>query len=109
MGDADGGAPPEKKRLHSSKSRSMSRGRSHSMVEPRPGTGLRDPEMRNKGIKMADKMQWRMNKMAKVCVGGGALGFGVERGSGVRNWGLRHNNNNGTTMGGQDALVNACA
>ncbi|PNW77981.1 hypothetical protein CHLRE_10g459500v5 [Chlamydomonas reinhardtii] len=65
-GDADMGDAGEKKRVHSSKSRSMSRGRSLSMAEPRPGSGLKDVVQRNKGIKMADKAQWRMNKMAKI-------------------------------------------
>eukprot|EP00197_Chlamydomonas_leiostraca_P002622 CAMPEP_0202858348 /NCGR_PEP_ID=MMETSP1391-20130828/924_1 /ASSEMBLY_ACC=CAM_ASM_000867 /TAXON_ID=1034604 /ORGANISM="Chlamydomonas leiostraca, Strain SAG 11-49" /LENGTH=682 /DNA_ID=CAMNT_0049537261 /DNA_START=94 /DNA_END=2142 /DNA_ORIENTATION=- len=54
------------KRLHSSKSRSMSRGRSLSLADPRPGSGIKDSAMRNKGIKMADKAQRRMNKMAKA-------------------------------------------
>ncbi|KAG2496998.1 hypothetical protein HYH03_005003 [Edaphochlamys debaryana] len=65
-GDAEMGDAGEKKRVHSSKSRSMSRGRSMSLAEPRPGSGLKDVTQRNKGIKMADKAQWRMNKMAKV-------------------------------------------
>mmetsp|Transcript_20120 Transcript_20120/g.43823 ORF Transcript_20120/g.43823 Transcript_20120/m.43823 type:complete len:675 (+) Transcript_20120:351-2375(+) len=56
----------EKKRMHSSKSRSMSRGRSLSMAEPRAGSGIRDVTMRNKAIKMSDKAQYRMNKMAKI-------------------------------------------
>ncbi|GIL62619.1 hypothetical protein Vafri_16810 [Volvox africanus] len=63
MGE-DGGK--SKKRVHSSKSRSMSRGRSLSLAEPRPGSGLKDVAQRNKGIKMADRAQRRMNKMAKV-------------------------------------------
>jgi hypothetical protein len=44
----------------------MSRGRSLSLAEPRPGSGVKDVTQRNKGIKMADRAQWRMNKMAKV-------------------------------------------
>ncbi|EFJ51403.1 hypothetical protein VOLCADRAFT_57006 [Volvox carteri f. nagariensis] len=56
----------EKKRVHSSKSRCMSRGRSQSLAEPRPGSGVKDVAQRNKGIKMADRAQRRMNKMAKV-------------------------------------------
>ena len=63
MEGADG---ENKKRVHSSKSRSMSRGRSLSMAEPKPGSGLKDVAMRNRGIKLADKAQWRMNKMAKI-------------------------------------------
>lgn len=65
-GDVDMEDGAAKKRVHSSKSRSMSRGRSLSMAEPRPGSGLKDVAQRNKGIKMADKAQWRMNKMAKI-------------------------------------------
>ncbi|GFH19387.1 nucleolar GTP-binding protein 1 [Haematococcus lacustris] len=71
-GDAAGGDDVEmsdatpKKRVHSSKSRSMSRGRSRSLAEPAPGSGLKDAIMRNKGQKMADKMQWRRNKLAKA-------------------------------------------
>jgi len=66
MGEAgaDGGA--KKKRLHSSKSRSMSRGRSLSVAPPTPQSGLKDAGQRNKAVKMADRSQWRMNKMAKV-------------------------------------------
>lgn len=65
--DADMGADGEpKKRVHSSKSRSMSRGRSLSMADPSKNSGLKDAAMRNKGFKMADKAQWRMNKMAKT-------------------------------------------
>lgn len=45
--------------------RSMSRGRSLSMAEPTE-TGLKDAKMRNKSLKMHDKAQWKMNKMAKV-------------------------------------------
>eukprot|EP00955_Chlamydomonas_euryale_P035768 350230-Chlamydomonas_euryale.AAC.1 len=59
----------EKKRVHSSKSRTMSRGRSASVRAPSATgreSGLRDAGMRNKAIKMADKAQWRMNKMAKI-------------------------------------------
>lgn len=57
---------PEKKRIHSSKSRSMSRGRSLSLAEPKPGSGVKDMTMRNKGIKMADRAQRRMNILAKI-------------------------------------------
>eukprot|EP00983_Pelagomonas_calceolata_P092191 1157637-Pelagomonas_calceolata.AAC.1 len=45
----------------------MSRGRSLSMAEPKEA-GLKDAKMRNKGLKMHDKAQWKMNKMAKVGV-----------------------------------------
>jgi nucleolar GTP-binding protein len=57
---------PEKKRIHSSKSRSMSRGRSLSLAAPKPGSGVKDVTMRNKGIKMADRAQRRMNILAKI-------------------------------------------
>lgn len=55
-----------KKRVHSSKSRSMSRGRALSLAPPENAGGLKDAVQRNKGIKMADRAQRRMNKMAKV-------------------------------------------
>lgn len=54
-------ATPQK-RLHSTKSRSVSRGRSLSAVEPR---GLRDSAMQSKALKMQDRSQFRRNKMAK--------------------------------------------
>lgn len=57
----------------------MSRGRSHSLADPktnRSESGLRDSGMRNKAIKMADKSQWKRNKMAKVREEG-------ERGGGI--------------------------
>eukprot|EP00201_Polytomella_parva_P017223 CAMPEP_0175061054 /NCGR_PEP_ID=MMETSP0052_2-20121109/13375_1 /TAXON_ID=51329 ORGANISM="Polytomella parva, Strain SAG 63-3" /NCGR_SAMPLE_ID=MMETSP0052_2 /ASSEMBLY_ACC=CAM_ASM_000194 /LENGTH=691 /DNA_ID=CAMNT_0016326873 /DNA_START=32 /DNA_END=2107 /DNA_ORIENTATION=- len=57
-------APPQK-RVHSSKSRTMSRGRSMSLADPKLGGGLKDNSMMNKAIKMADRAQRRMNKMAK--------------------------------------------
>lgn len=59
----DGG--DKKKRVHSKPSRSMSRGRSLSMAAPKTGSGLKDAEMRNKAVRMADKAQYRMNKFAK--------------------------------------------
>lgn len=67
-GDADmvdAEAAP-KKRIHSSKSRGMSRGRSASMAPPAANTGLKDAVMSNKAVKLADKAQRKMNKMAKV-------------------------------------------
>ena len=57
---------PEKKRIHSSKSRSMSRGRSLSLAAPQPGSGVKDVAMRNRGIKMADRAQRKMNIMARI-------------------------------------------
>jgi nucleolar GTP-binding protein len=62
---ADGSTPP-KKRVHSSKSRGMSRGRSASLAAPRDSSGLRDAAMANRATKMADKAQRRMNRAAKV-------------------------------------------
>ena len=60
---------------HTAVCRSMSRGRSASMAPPTPGSGLKDVTMRNKALKMADKAQWRMNKMAKAgrCLGSPSL------------------------------------
>ena len=46
--------------------RSMSRGRSLSLASPKPGGGIKDEAMRNRGIKMADKAQWKRNKFAKI-------------------------------------------
>lgn len=69
MADADGGdggAPEAKKRVHSSKSRSMSRGRALSSAPPAPGSGIKDAAMRNRAVKLADRAQRRMNKMARV-------------------------------------------
>lgn len=54
------------KRLHSSKSRSMSRGRALSVAEPRSGSGLKDSAQVNKAVKLADKSQYKRNKMAKA-------------------------------------------
>ncbi|PSC69229.1 Nucleolar GTP-binding 1 [Micractinium conductrix] len=52
-----------KKRIHSSKSRSMSRGRALSTASP--GRGLKDTAQSNKAIKMADKAQWKLGRGAK--------------------------------------------
>jgi len=52
-------------RKRSSKSRSMSRGRALSLAEPEPGKGLRDSVQRNKAIKMNDRAQTRMGRMAR--------------------------------------------
>ncbi len=46
--------------------RSMSRGRSLSLADPKANSGIKDSTMRNKAIKMADKSQRIRNKMAKV-------------------------------------------
>lgn len=66
MDEAGGSRAPSKKRVHSSKSRSMSRGRALSLAEPSPNTGLKDAGQKNKGIKMADKAQRIRNKMARI-------------------------------------------
>ncbi|KAI8469936.1 MAG: P-loop containing nucleoside triphosphate hydrolase protein [Monoraphidium minutum] len=66
MAEGDGGEGSAKKRVHSSKSRSMSRGRALSLAPPSPASGLKDAGQRNKAVKMADRAQRRMNKMAKV-------------------------------------------
>lgn len=44
----------------------MSRGRSASLAAPAANSGLRDAAMGNKALKLADKAQRKMNKMAKV-------------------------------------------
>lgn len=54
-----------KKRVHSSKSRSMSRGR-QALADPKAGSGVKDAVMKNKAVKMADRAQRRMNKMARL-------------------------------------------
>ena len=61
--DIDDGQP--KKRIHSSKSRSMSRGRALSTASPALGKGLKDPIQKNKAIKMSDKAQFKMGKLAR--------------------------------------------
>ncbi|GBF88440.1 hypothetical protein Rsub_01152 [Raphidocelis subcapitata] len=69
MADADGGAAggaPAKKRVHSSKSRSMSRGRALSTAPPTPSSGLKDAAQRNKAVKMADRGQRLRNKAARA-------------------------------------------
>ncbi|KAK9828781.1 hypothetical protein WJX72_002049 [[Myrmecia] bisecta] len=53
------------KRIHSSKSRSMSRGRSLSTAAPRDGAGLKDAAQRNKAVKMSDKAQRKAGKLAR--------------------------------------------
>ncbi len=68
MVDADGASEggSAKKRVHSSKSRSMSRGRALSLSAPSPKSGLKDASMLNRSFKMADRSQKRRNKMAKI-------------------------------------------
>lgn len=52
-------------RVRSSKSRSMSRGRALSLAEPEPGKGIKDAMQRNKAIKMNDRAQKRIGRMAR--------------------------------------------
>jgi nucleolar GTP-binding protein len=68
MADADGdrGAPALKKRVHSSKSRSMSRGRALSVAAPALNSGLKDASQRNKAQKLADRAQRLRNKQARA-------------------------------------------
>ena len=61
--DVDGEQP--KKRIHSSKSRSMSRGRSLSTAAPRSNSGLRDAAQANKATREADKAQRAAGKQAR--------------------------------------------
>ena len=63
MDDADEAQP--QKRVHSSKSRSMSRGRALSLAPPEAGKGFKDASQRNKAIKMADKAQFKMGREAR--------------------------------------------
>ncbi|KAK9918943.1 hypothetical protein WJX75_008237 [Coccomyxa subellipsoidea] len=63
--DVDGSQAPPQKRIHSSKSRSMSRGRALSTAKPIEGQGLKNEAQHNKAIKMHDKMQKRMGKAAR--------------------------------------------
>ena len=64
--DADGSTPPAK-RLHSNRSRSLSRGPA-SVVrqEVTPGSGFKDKAQKAKAHKMADKAQRLGNKMARA-------------------------------------------
>lgn len=64
-GDGDAVMQPPKKRLHSSKSRSMSRGRLASTEDPTAKSGLRDSAQKNKAIKMADRQQRVRGKQAR--------------------------------------------
>ncbi len=52
-------------RVRSSKSRSMSRGRALSLAEPEPGKGIKDAMQRNRSIKMNDRAQKRIGRMAR--------------------------------------------
>jgi nucleolar GTP-binding protein len=61
---ADGEEQPQK-RIHSSKSRSMSRGRALSLAPADARKGIKDDVQRNKAIKMADKAQVKMGRLAR--------------------------------------------
>lgn len=63
--DVEMAGPEQKKRVHSSKSRSMSRGRALSLAAPDGGKGLKDAVQRNKSIKMGDRAQRRIGKQAR--------------------------------------------
>ena len=65
QGDVDISDELPKKRIHSSKSRSMSRGRALSLALPEKGMGVKDVVQRNKAIKMADKAQRKRGKEAR--------------------------------------------
>jgi nucleolar GTP-binding protein len=57
-------APPAK-RLHSNRSRSLSRG-PKARAEARPGEGFKDTPQKAKAQKLSDKAQRKMNKMARA-------------------------------------------
>eukprot|EP01025_Chloroclados_australasicus_P005681 TRINITY_DN1176_c1_g1_i5.p1 TRINITY_DN1176_c1_g1~~TRINITY_DN1176_c1_g1_i5.p1 ORF type:complete len:676 (-),score=94.41 TRINITY_DN1176_c1_g1_i5:473-2500(-) len=57
--------PEKKKRVHSAKSRSLSRGRSFSLMEPTPKEGLKDSVQRAKAVKLSDRMQRKWQKFAR--------------------------------------------
>lgn len=91
--DADMADASTVKRVHSSKSRSMSRGRTASLAAPRSGSGLRDAEAANRAIKMADRAQRRRNKMAKIGEADRVIAtkmpkhlFSGKRGNGKTDW-----------------------
>ena len=63
--DVDGDDQQPKKRIHSSKSRSMSRGRSLSTAAPRAGSGLRDAAQANRATREADRAQRAAGKQAR--------------------------------------------
>ena len=57
---AEDGDGERAKRLHSNRSRSVSRG---VLEEPKPGSGLRDLDMKFRAVKAADKAQKKRNKL----------------------------------------------
>jgi len=61
----DAGEEQPQKRIHSSKSRSMSRGRALSLAPADARKGIKDDGQRNKAIKMADKAQVKLGRMAR--------------------------------------------
>ncbi|KAG7672340.1 hypothetical protein Ndes2437B_g02294 [Nannochloris sp. 'desiccata'] len=61
----DAGEEQPQKRIHSSKSRSMSRGRALSLAPADARKGIKDDVQHNKAIKMADKAQVKMGRMAR--------------------------------------------
>ncbi|KAK9828216.1 hypothetical protein WJX74_003764 [Apatococcus lobatus] len=65
VADGDVDMEPPKKRIHSSKSRSMSRGRALSIAEPGAGKGFRDASQRNKAVKISDKAMRKRGKQAR--------------------------------------------
>ena len=56
----------EKKRAHSSKSRSVSVARRTARADKSPGSGLRNDDERMRAQKLADKAQRKANKRAKI-------------------------------------------
>eukprot|EP00892_Ulva_mutabilis_P011768 jgi/Ulvmu1/8964/UM005_0055.1 len=58
--------PEAKKRVHSSRSRSMSRGKALSMKPPGKGEGVKDLVQKQKAVKLADKAQKLRNRMARA-------------------------------------------
>lgn len=90
-GEGEGGEPA--KRVHSSKARSLSRGRSASLAAPAEGKGLRDAAMRNKALKMGDVARRQANKAAKKGEGDRVILnpkpkhlFSGKRGKGKTDW-----------------------
>lgn len=63
MGDAE---TPPAKRVHTNRSRSLSRGASAAAAEITPGSGFKDKVQKNKAQKLADKSQYIRNKFAKA-------------------------------------------
>jgi nucleolar GTP-binding protein len=64
--DVDAAAAAPTKRVHSTKARSMSRGRSASLAPPKPGGGLRDVAQANKAVRVGDRAQRARDKRFKT-------------------------------------------